>query len=206
MAQLDDAKRAELERVLGNDLAAVVLGQLEESAKTLAGAGIRFKEVVEADVAAAEKQDAETDVAADGETPAAGEGEKSLAGQPDPVQALEVVLEPEVLASVAEQAKASIVAQIPDMVTAQTQPLTDDLRDLRAAVEKLAGDVAALARSDEAKVAEKVANLPRATVRLAQGMHRPTAVAKEEAGAADNGADGKPVDYLAELMKTVHGS
>lgn len=204
MAQLDDAKRAELERVLGNDLAAVVLGQLEESAKTLAGAGIRFKEVVEADAAAAEKQDAETVVAADGETPAAGEGEKSLAGQPDPVQALEVVLEPEVLASVAEQAKASIVAQIPEMVTAQTQPLSDGLKDLRAAVEKLAGDVAALARSDEAKVAEKVANLPRATVRLAQGMYRPTAIAKEEAGAA-GAADGEPLDYLSQLVKTVHG-
>lgn len=203
MAQLDDAKRAELERVLGNDLAAVVLGQLEESAKTLAGAGIRFKEVVEADAAAAEKQDAETVVAADGET-AAGEGEKSLAGQPDPVQALEVVLEPEVLASVAEQAKASIVAQIPEMVTAQTQPLSDGLKDLRAAVEKLAGDVAALARSDEAKVAEKVANLPRATVRLAQGMYRPTAIAKEEAGAA-GAADGEPLDYLSQLVKTVHG-
>lgn len=204
MAQLDDAKRAELERVLGNDLAAVVLGQLEESAKTLAGAGIRFKEVVEADAAAAEKQDAETDVAADGETPAAGEGEKALAGQPDPAQALEVVLEPEVLASVAEQAKASIVAQIPEMVTAQTQPLTDGLKDLRAAVEKLAGDVAALARSDEAKVAEKVANLPRATVRLGQGMYRPTAIAKEEAGAA-GAADGEPPDYLSQLVKTVHG-
>ena len=207
MAQLDDAKRAELERVLGNDLAAVVLGQLEESAKALAGAGIRFKEVVEADAAeAAAGQDAQTD-GPDGAAPAAeGEGEKALAGQPEAPQAFEVVLEPEVLASVAEQATASIAAQIPELVTAQMQPMTDNLNALQAVVEKLAGDVAALARSDDAKVAEKVANLPRATVRLAQGMHRPTAVAKEEAGAAANGAAGEPVDYLAQLMKTVHGS
>ena len=207
MAQLDDAKRAELERVLGNDLAAVVLGQLEESAKALAGAGIRFKEVVEADAAeAAAGQDAQTDGPGGAAPAAEGEGEKALAGQPEAPQAFEVVLEPEVLASVAEQAKASIAAQIPELVTAQMQPMTDNLNALQAVVEKLAGDVAALARSDDAKVAEKVANLPRATVRLAQGMHRPTAVAKEEAGAAANGAAGEPVDYLAQLMKTVHGS
>jgi|GEM_PF-2818344 len=203
MAKLDEIKRAELQRVLGEELAAVIEASLEENAKALAGSGIRFKEVVEADAAdaAAEQQEA-PDESVNPDAPEVDEGEKALAGQALVGEALEVVLEPEALAGVAEQAKASVLAQLPEIVTEQVRPVADSLIVLQAAVEKLAGAVADLRRSDEAKVAEKVANLPRATVRLAQGMHRPTAVAKEDASA--NPDAGQSVDFLSLLKQTVH--
>lgn len=81
------------------------------------------------------------------------------------VVAQEVILTPETVAAVAKEAA--------DKALAQVSPALDALRQ---AMEKLASDVAALQRSDDEKLAEKVRQLPRATVKALSGgqVVRPT--------------------------------
>lgn len=87
------------------------------------------------------------------------------AGREETVVAQEVILTPETVAAVAKEAT--------DKALAQISPVLDALRQ---AVEKLASDVAALQREDDEKLAEKVRQLPRATVKALSGgqVVRPT--------------------------------
>jgi hypothetical protein len=202
MAQLDDAKRAELMRVLGEDLANTVLASLDESAKSLAEAGIRFKEVVEADAADAAAEKTEVEEAEARKEPEEADG---VSVSLDDV-ALEVVLTDEALAEMAQQAKASVLAELPELIAAQTRPVADGLTALQAAVSKLAGTVEAMQRSDDEKMAEKVRNLPRATVRHAAGdLHRATAAAKASESAPNGGP--APAENLQQRgLATLYGN
>jgi hypothetical protein len=70
---------------------------------------------------------------------------------------MEIVLADESLAAIAEKAAQQFQGMI--------DPLIEGLNTLRAALDVQAQEIAALKRTDDEKVAEKVRSLPRATVR-----------------------------------------
>ena len=70
---------------------------------------------------------------------------------------MELVLSPEALDAVAEKAVAGLQALL--------APIAESQETLRAALSKIAADVEQLKRTEDERVAEKVRNLPRATVK-----------------------------------------
>jgi hypothetical protein len=177
-------KQAELEKILGADEAARVIGQLEQGAKSLQELGLRWKEV------ATEPQSTQSDTKpADGEGESGNQriGESQVAAQsaekdskepsPNPPipASLEIVLGPEVLGDFA----ALVTPVVRKEIAGAVQPVADGLETLRAAVQNIAEQVAKLTRSDAEKVAEAVRGLPRATVKaIGSGqLFRPTAQA-----------------------------
>ncbi len=156
MAGINEAKLAELKKILGDELADQVVAGLDASAERLKAAGVRWKEAraTEDQVLAAEP-------------PAAA------------ATALEVVLTPEAIAAVVKETTAAVLAAV--------QPaLVADLAGVQQEVAKLTAAVAAVQQADDEKLAEKVRNLPRATVKALQsdGVIRPTQRQGEGSAAA----------------------
>jgi hypothetical protein len=212
MAKISREKRDELEAVLGEELAVSILDQLDANAEALKQAGVRAKAATPEDGDEDEMDDETTEAAATPEVEAEvpvpededeDEMEKAAKAAP-PVEGgeYELVLTEDALNAVAEKAASAISAQL-DQLAGQLRAALDDVKTLRTVVEKNAQDVEALKQTDEAKVAEKVANLPRATVRRLQaGEYRATQ--SKEAEEAKAGDDPMADDFLARLKRTVH--
>lgn len=213
MAKLSQEKQQMLEEVLGKDRAVSIIAQVEASAEALKEAGVRFKELGTpcgegVTIEAAEPTPAtdETDLTPTDEP--AGEAAKEADASPAPAAPLtdyELVLTPEAIAAVAEKAAGAVAQQIAGLheQLKALQGALDDQTNLRTVVEKLAQDVEAIKRADDQKVAEKVANLPRATVRAMQAPQLYRATAQKEAIEPD--AAGNEENYLDRLTKVVHG-
>ena len=226
MAKISQKKREELETVLGQELAVGILDQLDANAEALKQAGIRSKEAAEqtkeaADPeldpesdgppalpipggeAAKEAADPELDPESDGPPalPIPG-GEAAKEATPQEGGEFELVLTPEALEAVAEKA-AGVIAQQLAQLAAQLNSALDGLTKLRTAVEKNAQDVQELKRGDDAKIAEKVAHLPRATLRQIQAPELYRATQAKEAQEAPEGA-GPLVDPLGHLKRFVY--
>lgn len=209
MAQLSQEKRDALEAVLGKDLAVEIIDQLSNNAEALKEAGVRFKELGNAEQPVeAATPEPEPDDDEDGEPliPVPS-GEAAIKQTNAELKAqtgeFEVLLTPETLETVAEKAAGVLAGQIASIQTQLQSALDGQMTSLQAVVEKLKQDIAALQRTDEIKIAEKVANLPRATVRAAQApqLYRPT-VDK----AAQTGEQAADSTMLDRLLQTVHGS
>lgn len=214
MAKISQEKREELEAVLGTDLAVTILDQLDSNAEMLKQAGVRAKasakpedgedekeETTEAatpedeapveEVVPADEEDDEEDMEKAAKAPSLDGGE------------YELVLTEDALNAVAEKAAGAIQGQL-DQIAAALKAALDDVKSLRTVVEKNAQDVQAMKQSDEAKVAEKVANLPRATVRRLQAGDEYRATQSKEAVEAKAGDDPMADDWLARLKRVVH--
>ncbi len=214
MAKISQEKREELETVLGIDLAVTILDQLDSNAEMLKQAGVRAKasakpedgededeETTEAatpddeapvdEVVPADEEDDEEDMEKAAKAPSLDGGE------------YELVLTEDALNAVAEKAAGAIQGQL-DQIAAALKAALDDVKSLRTVVEKNAQDVQAMKQSDEAKVAEKVANLPRATVRRLQAGDEYRATKSKEAVEAKAGDDPMADDWLARLKRVVH--
>lgn len=185
MSSIDQEKLAELTRILGEEEANAILAQVEDGAATLKELGIRAKEALDAQADEPAEPDEQTQAegAAQPEETAEVEPEEAaketqeeptaevepepepfIAAQPEP---MELVLSPEALSAIAGEAEKAFEHRL--------APVSHSLEILRAAVEKLAGQVQALQATDEQRIAEKVRALPRATVRaLGQATYRPT--------------------------------
>lgn len=186
--QITQEKQAFLEEVLGSDRAAAIVAALGEGAEQLKAAGIRWKE-------AATEPPAGEDTPAESGTPAAPEQMSKGAAAPatpgggaeggDPVPQ-EILLSDEAVQAIAEKAALPLADQLKKL--ADVEKATNDalggLTDLRAVLQKLSADVEALKRADDAKIAEKVRDLPRATVkaitRPTQAQPQPTEEAAKE--------------------------
>lgn len=220
MAKISREKREELEQVLGEDLAVQILDQLDANAEALKQAGIRAKaaakpeededeeEMTETEAAVPAEEDAEDEEPSDWseEDEDEEEDEEEKAAKAAPTLdggEYELVLTEDALNAVAEKAASTISTQL-DQLAAQLKAALDDVKTLRTVVEKNAQDVQTLKLADETKIAEKVANLPRATVRrLEQGdLYRATQ--SKEAEVAKEGDDPTANDFLARLKKVVH--
>lgn len=214
MAQLSQEKQQALEEILGKDLAVKIVDQLETSAEMLKEAGVRFKEVGNAEqITQAAPPEPEPEPDTDG-TPilpipggdaVAAKEETGNAPEPATLQSggeFELVLTPETLDAVAEKAAGAVEVRLAAIQTQLQGAFDGQFNSLRAAVEKLAQDMTALQRADDEKVAEKVAHLPRATVRAAQApqLYRAT---KDKA--AQEPAEGETTDdMLSRLMQTAY--
>ena len=147
---IPEAKLAALKKFLGGDEALLqqFVARLEASGQTLQGLGVRFKELT------AEKQTPAAEAANQTSAPAnagtAGAAPAELA----------FVLDDNALAAIAEQVGG--VAE--KAVNAKLTPVEQALAKLQDDLASLAASIADLARSDEDKIAEKVAHLPRATM------------------------------------------
>lgn len=188
MAKMSREKREELRAVLGSQRVAEIEEQLQDSAEALKQAGVRAKAVAEREIPSAAGGPSEAKAAS---------APESLAG----AESFELVLTPDALDSIAAKAAASVGARIAALES-QLQATLNGLNELRTAVEKNAQNLIALQRGEEEKIAEKVAHLPRATVRRLQAadMYRPTS--KE---AVDGDASSGDDDYLQRMKKIVHG-
>jgi hypothetical protein len=217
MAQISREKREALTDVLGEEMAVNILNQLDENAEMLKQAGVRAK--ASAKPEDGEDEDEETTEAAidpeDEEAPAKkvvpadeedDEEEEDMEKAAKPSLdggEYELVLTEDALNAVAEKAAGAISGQL-EQLSRQLQAALDDVKTLRTVVEKNAQDVQALKQTDEAKVAEKVANLPRATVRRLQAGEEYRATQSKEAEEAKAGDDPMGDDWLARLKRVVH--
>jgi len=169
---------AELAAVLGDDEAKRIVEQLEASAKDLTGLGVRFKEaevVAEAapvaPAAEAKAADAPAPEPAVAEEPVANAETKATPepGLPAPaeISQVEIVFPPATLATMAKA--------VSDSMGGQFAALTARLATLEGSVQGLLAGLEVLKAADDAKIAEKVAHLPRATVKFMQEpVQRPT--------------------------------
>jgi len=162
---IPEAKLAALKKFLGGDEALLqqFVARLEASGQTLQGLGVRFKELTAEKQTPAAEAANQTFTSADAGT--AGVAPAELA----------FVLDDNALAAIAEQVGG--VAE--KAVNAKLTPVEQALAKLQDDLASLAASIADLARSDEDKIAEKVAHLPRATmahlIRPTQAMTLPPA-------------------------------
>lgn len=219
MAKISQEKREELEAVLGADLAVTILDQLDANAEMLKQAGVRAKASAKPEDGEDEEEEETTEAATTPEDEEAPAKEVVPADEEDDEEdedmekaaktpsldggEYELVLTEDALNAVAEKAAGAISAQL-EQYSRQLQAALDDVKTLRTVVEKNAQDVQALKQSDEAKVAEKVANLPRATVRRLQAGEEYRATQSKEAEEAKAGDDPMADDYVARLKRFVH--
>lgn len=222
MAKISQEKREELEAVLGSELAVTILDQLDQSAETLKQAGVRAKasampedgedeEEETTEAAATPVDEAPVEEApVDEVVPTEEEDEEEDDDMEKAAKApsldggeYELVLTEDALNAVAEKAAGAIQGQL-DQIAAALRAALDDVKNLRTVVEKNAQDVQALKQSDETKVAEKVANLPRATVRRLQAGEEYRATQSKEAEEAKAGDDPMADDVVARLKRFVH--
>ena len=212
MAKMSQEKRDELEEVLGEDLAVQIIDQIDASAEALKQAGVRSKEAAAASNGASSPRASSPPDGADGaeqaaDAPAAppqadaGQvAKEALVAAANAGDELEFVLTPDAMKEMAKEAAALVSVQLSDLA-AQLKATLDGLTGLRAAVEKNAQDVLLLQQADEAKIAEKVANLPRATVRRIQAPEIYRATQKEATAPDEAEATG---DFLSRLKHIVH--
>ena len=152
MMKIDERKRAELVRLVGEEEAERILATVDVNAERLKQAGVRFKEI-----AAAPRAEAD-----DGDGPAG-----RPAALPD---VFEIELNDVALETLAEKAAVHIINGIEERLKALAS-IGESVKELRQAVTDMAADIAELKRDEEERIAEKAANLSRAQVRF---IRRPT--------------------------------
>lgn len=160
MALIDQDKREELERILGPELAAQVIENVQDSITSLKEAGIRYKEVGEepaepAEAAEAAAKSRESD----------GGAEDGSTEQSQVPQEFQLVLPPDLTEQIAEKAASQVAERL--------KTFEDGLAEVTKALKELTDTVADLARSEEERLQEKMAHLPRATVKAGM-VTRPT--------------------------------
>lgn len=181
MATLTEPKRKALEEILGEEVTGEVLAGMERGAKALAAAGVRYKEL---SASAAEERAAEAD-----EPEQPGEG-----------VLLETVQEFELSEAALDGIAEKLWQRQGASLEANITPLLDQVGKLRAVVEAMGADVARLTEAEDERLAEKAANLPRATVRR---IVRPTQ-AQEKALAEPDGK--QKADTLVNTgLRTLYG-
>jgi hypothetical protein len=214
MAKLTTEKQRLLEEILGRDRAVDIISQVEASAEALKEAGVRFKELSASggDGATNDEAAGQSDEATPTDPEPIAEVTKETAPvTPDQPTDYELVLSPEAISAVAEKAAGAVAtrlqgieAQFGQIATA-VQSALNDQTTLRTVVEKMAQDLEALKRTDDAKIVEKMAHLPKATVRALQApdLYRATrAKAAEEDSTPAGDAGASSLDLLAA---TVYG-
>ncbi len=162
--QMHDDARAELAKVLGVERAQEIIDQLTAGSETLKELGVRFKEL--APVANAE----EPIVAVAKSAEAASVGN-------DELTEFSVVLSPEAVGAVAKEVRSGLNADLATLL----QDLTVGLQEMKTALANMSTGMDRLSQVEEERIAEKVANLPRATVRRIQ---RPTQQSPDELNTA----------------------
>lgn len=135
---IDERKKEELVRIVGEEEAERILSQVEQHAKALREAGIRFKE-----------------------TESGTEGEANDKAKEQGPYSYELVLSPESLQTIAKELSDDISAAVEEKTAATMRAV----EELQAAVKSLAETVDRLAQAEDARLEEKVRNLPRATLR-----------------------------------------
>ena len=156
MATISDTKRKALADILGEDVAGEVLAGMERGAKVLQAAGVRFKELAQPEEVGG----------------SAGMGGLEAAPievtQPAGMESItEFELSDEALDGIAEKLWQRFGVLVEKSIT----PLDEQVRRTAHAVEAMGADLARLTEAEDERIAEKAANLPRATVRR---LLRPT--------------------------------
>ena len=204
MAAITKEKMDELVAVLGEERAQEIVGQLEQNAESLKAIGIRFKELK---VPSEDEKQESTPASAHGEAAAPGPlsqqataGEKAAAvlpvAEPTPpvLEALEAVslpeewsltLSPEAIASISKEVGDGLEGKVLDPL----RQFGERLDTLQAAVSQLSAAIQGLKVSDEERLAEKAANMPRATIRRLQrpSQDNPTVGEQTQTSLADVG-------------------
>jgi len=182
---IDERKKEELVKLVGEDEAERILGELEENTEILKQVGVRFKEVQ--DVGPEES-------GADGqeeEEPEGGAAEVKESGATGDVDGYEIVLSPESLQAIAKELACDISAAVEEKTAATMKAV----EALQAAVESLAETVDRLARAEDERIEEKVRDLPRATLRR---IRRPT---RDNPPLSEKEAGGEEEVSLAEIAE-----
>ena len=174
MASISEPKRKALSDILGEAVADEVLSGIERGAQVLQTAGVRYKELAAAEPAA--------------EAPPPQDG------------VLEVTQEFELSIEALDGIAEKLWQRVQQPVEASITPLIDQVGKLRAVVEAMSADVARLTEAEDDRLAEKAANLPRATVRR---ILRPTQ--QQEKALAELEGKQKADSLLSTGMRTLYG-
>lgn len=178
MATITPTKRRALADILGEDVADAILNGMTEQSKALEAAGLRFKAMDEvipiADAAEAEAVD------------------------PGVLESYETdfVLSDEAIAGIAEKIAGTMSGSIRQIVQSV---VSEEVSRLRPDIDALRADFQTLAAAEDERIAEKVRDLPRGTVRR---IVRPTEAVREKA--ADPQAP-KEDALLAVGLQTLYG-
>lgn len=175
---IDERKREELIRLVGEDEAERILAAVDVNAERLKQAGVRFKEIA----SAAAPADPEPARAAVGALP----------------ETFDMELSDEALDALAEKTAARVVPLLDERLKA-VAAVVDGLNTLRAAVDGLVAEIADLSRAEDERLAEKAANLSRAQVRF---VRRPTVANAPVA----KGVDGEGAEPLAQRGASIFNS
>lgn len=213
MAKLSQEKQRMLAEVLGEDRAVEIIAQVESSAEALKEAGVRFKELGASggDGATTNEAAGQPDTTPTDPEPVLEEAKEIAPAAQDQPTDFELVLSTEAIDAVAEKAAGAVASRLQGIeaqfgqLAAAMQSALNDQTVLRTVVEKMAQDLEALKRDDEVKVAEKVAHLPKATVRA---MQAPQLYRASQAKAASDQPDAvadSAASSLDLLMQTIHG-
>jgi cation transport regulator ChaB len=207
MAKLEKAKQEELERVLGPELAAQIVSQLEQGSSALKELGIRWKEI-SGEAPAGQAAPAAPTTPTAPVAPAAPAADKSAAapvtpadppaqaGEAAALQPVEwdVVFNAEAIGAMATEVAKQVAGDVEKTLTGAL----DGLNTLHAAVRKMSADLEELKRSEDERVADKVRNLPRATLKQIQ---RPTQTRPQ----TDNGGNAPPVSLEERGKQALYG-
>lgn len=155
MATISEPKRKALADILGDEVAGEVLAGMERGAKVLQEAGVRFKELAQPE-----------EVGGRGGVPPAGISGSEAAPievtQPTDMETIqEFELSDEALDGIADKLWQRFGVLVEKSIT----PLDEQVRRTAHAVEAMGADLARLTEAEDERIAEKAANLPRATVR-----------------------------------------
>lgn len=206
--KIDEAKREELETVLGPDEASAILDQLGEGAKALQD-NVRWKAVEAETPPAADDSALEPDAEdEEGMEPAAGEDQEAAKATetpaPEAAPTPVAVVTPESIEIVLPEAMLDdVVAKAKSELSGELAPIVQALEALAGAVAEQAKEIKTLQASEDVRIAEKVANLPRGDVRRyqAQAVVRPTQKAREAAKEEDPPAG----DFLNKGLTSLYG-
>lgn len=161
MTTMTESKQKALEEILGPDIAGEVLTNLEGNAKSLQDAGVRFKELEPEEGTAKDAESAEQ---------AAEKAVTELEAAPVLAEATVTPAEPlveefEMSDEALDQIAAKLYERFEGLVTKSIVPLGDQMAALRTVIQEMGADVARLTEAEDVRIAEKAAELPRATVR-----------------------------------------
>lgn len=213
MTTITEAKRKALDDILGEEVAGEVLTGLEAAAKNLQESGVRFKEMTEdgeqmteAGEAVTESVEAVADPVAElaaevapvaAIEPALGGGGGSAQAQPEQLMDMDFELSEQALDDIASR----LWGRIEGLMTKSITPLVDQVGELRTVTKAMSADVARLSETEDARIAEKAADLPRATVRR---ILRPTQRSEKalEELETSQGANGTAIDIG---LRTLYG-
>jgi len=191
MAKIDSAKLQELSAIIGEARANEIVEHLDEQGQVLKEIGIRFKE-----------QQAETPAkTTPTETPATAQVEEKVEKTPVEPEPEEVELQDGFSFELSPEAIEAVAKQVGDgleeRLLTPMKEFGQRLETLHAAVNQLSADVDSMRKQDDDRLAEKAANMPRATIRRLQRPSQETPVPAEK--------QVQGVDYEAVAKKTLYG-